>query len=301
MSSPSVVLLSPYRALSTDGLIAIGSSGIVYWINKRVVFKSIIKFRGNDIPPSSRAHLKESIAGYENEKAIYEMLSTHRHPNILHSILAVPEGQILLRIDTTLRHVLDGGVAPIPGVIEEQWILQLAEAVAWLEKLSYVHGDLHAANVFLDSFNNVQLADFDRTVKTGQPLLCGCLGFDSDMNRAGAESEQSALTNCIYYIRFRQEPYAHLKGPEQVKKLRAKDFPHTASDQVFGKLINDCWWNQFPSMAAVLGGIRECLSQRDSLPPTDQTETCSNVVFCSSLLDECNEWLLTNQKDKEWV
>ncbi|KAJ2978267.1 hypothetical protein NQ176_g3908 [Zarea fungicola] len=48
-----------------------------------------------------------------------------------------------------------------------QWAAELVGAIAWLESLGLVHGDLRPANILLDRHDHLKLADFDSVAKMG--------------------------------------------------------------------------------------------------------------------------------------
>ncbi|RYP12512.1 hypothetical protein DL766_009951 [Monosporascus sp. MC13-8B] len=88
-------------------------------------------------------------------------------------------------------------------------------AVAWLEHLGFVHGDLRPANILLDTNEDIQLGDFDTTVKPGKELVVASEAFckmneDFEPPLAGPVSEQFSLASCIYTIRFGHWPWHNL-------------------------------------------------------------------------------------------
>ncbi|KAL1983582.1 hypothetical protein VTN96DRAFT_10161 [Rasamsonia emersonii] len=82
------------------------------------------------------------------EKQIFSVLREKLHPNIIQTIMIVPEGIFLPRIDE----------------LKTRWIGQIVSAAACLEALGYVHGNLTPRNLLLDRRDNIKLSDFGESV-----------------------------------------------------------------------------------------------------------------------------------------
>ncbi|KAK3308421.1 uncharacterized protein B0T15DRAFT_483092 [Chaetomium strumarium] len=142
---------------------------------------------------------QESGKKIKAKKAEYRVLIKHPYLNIVQYILYVPEGIFLYRIEST--------------------------AIAWLERLGLVHGDLRPANTLLNIKDNIQLSDFDATVKPGAELIVTyepLYKIDENFKPplAGPVSEQFSLASYIYNI-------------PRVKKLIRDEFPSVSVDLVF--------------------------------------------------------------------
>jgi len=204
-------LRMPFRSLSADSLISRGAAGHVFHIIPNIVLKCPTKF--DNALPEQLEEMEESGKKIEAEKAVYRVLMEHPHPNIVQCILCVPEGIFLRRMESTLQERLSQSwTATVPARTQERWVLQLTSAVAWLERLGLVHGDLRPANILLDANDNIQLSDFDATVKPGAELMVASEPFcKMDKNfetpPAGPVSEQFSLASCIYTIRFGHWPW----------------------------------------------------------------------------------------------
>jgi hypothetical protein len=124
-------LRSPFPSLGSDSLISRGAAGLDYAISRNVVLKSQADER------------KESIGKLEDEEATYKILMEHRHPNIVHCILCVPEDIFLHRQEMTLTSRIEKcQTSAITPSTQERWIQQITSALAWIEHLGYAHGDL---------------------------------------------------------------------------------------------------------------------------------------------------------------
>jgi serine/threonine protein kinase len=246
-----------FPSLSADNSIAQGSSGGVFAITARIVFKCPNLYVDDGLlTRGDKYEMEQSIKSVKNEKTIYGILQSHPHPNILYAILCVAEGIFMPRLETTLAIRI-----AIPCITDlesqERWINQLVSAAAWPEKLGYAHGDLRPENILVDKLNDIKIADFDATVPIGSELLLATLPFckvdeDFETPLAGAETEQSSLGSCIYNIRFGVPPYSDLglESPVWRKMLTQKDYPSTDGDR-YGDVIQDCWKGRFPSIGAL--------------------------------------------------
>ncbi|KAK4097769.1 kinase-like protein [Parathielavia hyrcaniae] len=248
-------LRMPFRSLSADNFISRGAAGHVFYINPNIILKCPTKF--DNALPEQIEEMEESDKKIETEKAVYRVLMEHPHPNIVQCIICVPEGIFLRRMESTLQDRLSQSrTATIPARTQERWVLQLTNAVAWLEHLGLVHGDLRPANILLDANDNIQLSDFDATVKPGAELMVASEPFcKMDKNfetpPAGPVSEQFSLASCIYTIRFGHWPWHELDPPARVEKLIRNEFPSVSADPVFGDVTMRCWHGGYPSIASV--------------------------------------------------
>ncbi|KAF2454210.1 kinase-like domain-containing protein [Lineolata rhizophorae] len=237
-------LRTPFRSLSADNFLSRGPAGQVFAISRNVVFKCPTLF---DNPLRMQAEeMEESIRKLENEKAIYRILMEHQHPNIVYGILCVPEGLFLHRQEMTLeRRIENSSMSAISPSTQERWIQQITSALAWIEHLGYVHGDLRPANIFLDTREDVRLGDFDATVRRGEQLMVASEPFckldeNYEPPLASPLSEQFSLASCIYTIRFGHKPFHDIEAPIRVRQLIMNRFPSTAADVIFGDLTYKC-------------------------------------------------------------
>ncbi|KAF2194753.1 hypothetical protein K469DRAFT_617378 [Zopfia rhizophila CBS 207.26] len=295
-------LRTPFRSLSADNFLSRGSAGQVFAISRNVVFKCPTLF--DDPAPTQAEETKESIKRIENEKAIYQILMEHRHPNIVYGILCVPEGLFIHRLEMTLEsRIEESQTAAINTSTQERWIQQMTSAAAWLEHLGYVHGDLRPANIFLDTRENIRLGDFDGTVKKGEQLVVVSEPFcklneSYEPPLAGPLSEQFSLASCVYTIRFGHKPFHDIDAPIRVRKLIMNRFPSTSTDVVFGDLTRKCWHGFYDSISAVEQDILSLLRRRTSVEENSNNDTLGGMddMQCLMLRLECNEFLAKESK-----
>ncbi|KAG6161378.1 hypothetical protein E4U51_007160 [Claviceps purpurea] len=196
--------------------------------------------------------MEESAAQIPYEKSMHELLMKHPHPNIA------------------------------------RWITQLASALSWIEGLAFVHGDLRPANILLTANDNIRLADFDVSVKIGEPYakLNGGLKFPD----AGPITEQFALGSCICTIHT----------PDRIRKLMNNEFPSRENDAEFGDVTLSCWQGQYTSVSAVYEDIK---ARCDGLGYDTESfsDVSEDLIYdMPSLIAECEDFVSRERGTGNW-
>ena len=141
-----------------------------------------------------------------------------------------------------------------------RWMAELTDAVAWLESLGYVHGDIRPPNLLLDASDHLKVIDFDNTVAVGfvfdgcQPPYARVLGGESAENPGtfgnhGPRTEQFAIGSVIYYMTRGYEPYGNEwfgndHGKEVVRLLQERKFPKVNRNDT-DTIIRKCWNGEY--------------------------------------------------------
>ena len=254
-------------ALGEPRLLTFGNVGIVYQITDAIAVKRAFA-DGNE--------------GIHNEYRIYDMLeSLPSCPNLVRSFYRIPSANFLQylgggTIDQRLRqhqtrdpandrvvHVRDRE----PEWLVRRWMAELADAIAWLESLGYVHGDIRPPNLMLDDQDHLKVVDFDNASKIGsefdgcQPPYARLLGDEAaedgwgTFGFYGPRTEQFAIGSVFYYMTRGCEPYDNEwfgkdHGRIVVDLLQEKKFPprnETPTDTI----IHKCWHGEYESVRSL--------------------------------------------------
>ena len=147
----------------------------------------------------------------------------------------------------------------------EQWAMEIAEALAWLESLNLVHGDLRPANILLDRYDHLKLADFDSVAKIGSenpgngapwsrevgpeggPEIQGTHGL------YGARTEQFAFGSILYNLTQGVELYEE-RGAEALRLLQDLVFPELPDSPLNGLTVR-CWKGDFDTLADLVNAV----------------------------------------------
>lgn len=210
------------------------------------------------------------------ENNIYDDLEKHEPcPHVIQSFLRLPNanfmpflsgGSLQKRLESNQhlndRHYFLSVLRLEPRSTVERWVAELSGAVAWLESLGLVHGDLRPENLLLDAGDHLKLVDFDCVDKIGSHSQGGAppwyrvLGLEAGADRGtfginGPRTEQFAIGSLLYTMARGHEPYAELEpGPHIVDLFRDMKFPDLG-DGYLDAIIDRCWKGQYDSVESL--------------------------------------------------
>ncbi|KAJ6784539.1 hypothetical protein PWT90_06757 [Aphanocladium album] len=216
--------------------------------------------------------VRERFKKFRTENEFYDTsLQQTPPPSIMQSFLRLPGINFMPLMASSLEERIcsnqtrgDGNSPCVkvkctePATTIGQWATELARAIAWLESLGLVHGDLRPANILLDRDDHIKLADFDSVATMGSmnPGNCapwarlrGCDGGEQagSFGLYDAWSEQFAFASILYNLTTGTELYEE-KGPEVLDLLRDLIFPEL-EETPLNLLTLRCWKGGFATLA----------------------------------------------------
>jgi atypical protein kinase C zeta type len=245
--------------------VSLGADSLVYKAQNNVA----LKYASSD----SDEEIRDNFA---RENSMYEIFEKHEwtSPYILQSLfrdtsaiytLYMPGRTLDQRIRAnqetkgwTVKRVL----RLEPRAKVEQWCVELAAAMSFLETLNLAHGDLRLTNVSLDNEDHIKLADFDSTASFGSPCFGGCapwwriLGPEGgsehgDTGDPGVRTESFGYGSIVYTVSHGHEPYEPYEPDEDpteiIRKFRYMRFP-ALSEDLLDVVIGKCWNNSYVSL-----------------------------------------------------
>ncbi|RMJ13689.1 hypothetical protein CDV36_006607 [Fusarium kuroshium] len=254
-----------------------------------------------------------TTANLVQENKIYDDFEKHEpSPYVIQSFLRLPNanfmpflsgGSLQKRLESNQRlddrHNFLSVLRLEPMAKIERWAAELSGAVAWLESLGLVHGDLRPENLLLDAGDHLKLVDFDCVDKIGNdsqgnpPPWARVLGSEAGAQRGsfginGPRTEQFAIGSLLYTMTRGHEPYAELEpGPHIVHLLRDMKFPELGQG-CLDAIIDRCWkglYDSVESLAKETAGLNGAVTLPHA-EALDQGYISEMRDRCQRLVDE---------------
>ncbi|KND90372.1 Serine/threonine-protein kinase Sgk1 [Tolypocladium ophioglossoides CBS 100239] len=292
-------IVRPPRSITSRTFVSLGATSWVYQVAEGIVLK--YPWTG-----------KDDLA---TENAIYDILESHAPcPFAMQSFLRLPNAIFLpLFSGGTFRQRLENNqllgprnkfievlrLEPLPVV--ERWAMELSGAVAWLESLGLVHGDLRPENLLLSADDHLMLTDFDCVEEIGTlangnaPPWARLLPPEpgeklTSWGVNGPQTEQFAVGSLLYCMTRGCEPYQREeleRDLDVVKLLMHMKFPELGEGSLDG-IIDRCWNGRYASLQ-LLAAETEGLAGAMELPRATVLESsyiAEQRRRCQRLVDE---------------
>ncbi|KAM3436247.1 hypothetical protein NHJ13734_005187 [Beauveria thailandica] len=149
------------------------------------------------------------------------------------------------------------------------WMIQLADALAFIHDAGIIHGDLTSANVFLDDRMNARLADFAGSSIDSSPLLVEVTASHLyPGNLLSPQGDIFALGSVLYEVTTGKRPYAGLSDASIQSMFQKGEFPDVTSLGSLGHIIRTCWDGGYKDSKALVKDLEAIRDAQDmALPP----------------------------------
>lgn len=190
----------------------------------------------------------------QREREIYERLTERgKHPGILSYHGQVEGGGI--RLEYARLHDLQTLVRRQSFDQDTiiRWMMQIADALAFVHDSGVIHGDVTAENVLLDLGLNPRLADFAGSSIDSSPLLvAGTAGYEYPGDLLSAKGDIFALGSSMYEVATGRSPYSGLSDGHIKSLLGQGEFPDVTSLGTLGNIIRTCWEGGYEDSKALV-------------------------------------------------
>ncbi|EJP65022.1 Serine/threonine-protein kinase Sgk1 [Beauveria bassiana] len=244
---------------------------------------------------------------FRRENEMYELIErSSPPPYFVQSFLRLPYAHFMQSFPDCLDLRLRSNRRQDPKTLEcfevlrleptakiEQWAAELSSALAWLESLGLVQGDLRPSNILLDRDNNdhLKLVDFDSCAKIGDRDPGLPPPWSHSKHRFyGAVTEQFSFGSILYNMTRGLELYEDL-GPEVHQLFDNMEFPEL-SDSRLDVLTRRCWWGEFATLADL---AKECATLEGA--SSAATADTANDEYKTRMKRTCEELLRTKLAD----
>lgn len=283
--------VAPYDLPACDCL-SLGrapSQGIVYAINESIVVKLPVQYcmpdsMDEDVQDRLESTL-QSLDLFAKEARLYDLFARNPHPHIARRIYAKPQTILFIKRLLPLKDCLERA----SQAARHRWVTELCSAVAHLEALGYIHGDLAPRNIGIDG-DSLNLFDFGTAMYTTDD------GFD-----VMKSEEHSALATCIHFILSGVDPFGGVGSMKELRQLQKKIAEGRGEvhpdAQILENVIQDCWTgrNRAMTFATLYQKIRKVLGFKEVGRGLD-------VAHQGALEAErdCVDWLRQARTNPRW-
>ncbi|KAI7766381.1 hypothetical protein LZL87_013155 [Fusarium oxysporum] len=278
-------IILPFQNVPEELLSTGSSQGMTYGIDKDIVVK--VPFQYEVFPGMALSHCWDlsikSFIAMEKEMAVYDALQVQPHRNFVKRLEPSSINYLFLERLDPLEKVW----SVARPMDRNRWVLELLDAVSWLENIGFINGDLAVRNLGVDKAGTLKVFDF------------GSSSFSVSENDVIADHFD--LATCLHFILSGIDPFAGVQSHSDAIRtrdtLKAGQWTIAEGAEVIGDIIQDGWTGR--TGAKHFKGILNEVTRRlgtTKLPP----DSLSVSTDYYNLQLRCQEWLRDNPRNPLW-
>ncbi|KAG7402888.1 hypothetical protein Forpe1208_v016752 [Fusarium oxysporum f. sp. rapae] len=219
----------------------------------------------------------------EKEMAVYDALQVQPHRNFVKRLEPSSINYLFLERLNPLEKVWSAA-RPMD---RNRWVLDLLDAVSWLENLGFINGDLAVRNLGVDKAGTLKVFDFGSSSH-----------YESEND---AIADHFDLATCLHFILSGTDPFAGVQSHADAIQTRdaLKDGQWTIAEgaEVIGDIIQDGWTGKTGAkpFTDILNEVTRRLGAA-KLSPDSLTESTDYY----KLQLRCQDWLRDNPRNPLW-
>ncbi|KAI9843692.1 MAG: hypothetical protein M1837_006160 [Sclerophora amabilis] len=295
---PDNTWITPYRLPSSRCLSLGPSQGMVYKLDENVVVKLPFQYPVDDTSPETDDHLflsLQSFALFKKESHFYSLLAEAPHPHIARSFRNGQAHALFMECLDPLEEVW----GRVTRDTRLGWTTQLLDALAWMESLGYIHGDITIRNMGVDRRSQLKLYDFGSIVHKDEENFHLCVLDD-----------HFSLANTIHFLASGVDPLAKADSLPDLRRIEADLREGTAAVEEEARdleqVIQD-GWRRIPRSKSGFSDLRKIVAEmigHDSTqglphrPDNLSLEVTSPHPFLS---DEEPQWMNEEEYRIAWM
>lgn len=262
------------------------SEGLVYAIDHEIVLKVPFQQLVRDADTSSLDQSLKSFVCQERELAVYQSLERNPHANLVRRLKTSQVDCLFLERLTPLENAWQLSSQQD----QRRWALELLDAVSWLERNGWVHGDLAIRNLGVDGTNRLKLFDFGSAIPRSHS------DYSNEMAR-----DHFGLATCLHFILSGDDPFSRAQSYSEVREIqRILATGHgliKPGAKILTDMIQDGWTGHASSLTfgqALQRAISK-IKVLDQSIPLEQSDS-----HYRQLEARCRDWLDQAVRNPDW-
>ncbi|KAH8732286.1 hypothetical protein GQ44DRAFT_697386 [Phaeosphaeriaceae sp. PMI808] len=208
----------------------------------------------------------QSFVAMEKELAVYDAVAQRPHANIAWRLeVGLSTCLFLERLQPLERAWINAN-----ETMRYHWVRQLLDAVSWLEKLGYTHGDLAVRNLAVNSSNCLKLLDFGSASPTDH------YDYAADTKR-----DHSGLATCLHFILTGIDLFAKVYSAQEVRQIESQLLGGCdtieAGAEILADVIQAGWTGQTASTK--FSRVKECVEAIIGVADTENASRTSEEHY----------------------